>query len=789
MTTDVHAQLTTIPPYAKVKVYWNEIPENYSKANKNLIRNKFAKKYGIDKDKIKVVYRPVRIDNKGNIIKMDGVKIDNIGDVTYQRQLFKEWLTRNDKKVNYEHLMRLDDKVNGELNVDIADTVNRKWQFDWIYLDNFQSYGDDNFFPVDKYNGLVMVNSTPSNQGGKTILLIDTLKFLLFGTTSRTQKNEEIFNRYRDKNSVTVRGLLRIEGDEEIVIERILNRREKRSGGWTVTNSLKYYRILPDGEEELMEEKDAVATTKKIRAVVGDVKDFDAVSLATGKNLDEMIDYTVGESGKIFTKLIGLEIMEIKEKAARDMYNTWAKTMKSNIYNKVELEEEIEECNSKLEMTSELLKDAETKLENTVAELDRLDKRKTELLNSKEKVDEKLVLTNPVSLQSNIDIITEGGVKLKEDLAEMTTELTKLGDVDFDEYKEKRTNDKLNGVKTNIGIKKAEIERLRAEIIGLKESEICPSCNRPLDDVDHKDHIKELTDKGVKLSTEVDHLTEEQETLVTELETFKGVKEELDRKQRLELETDRIKLKMEAQRNKLREAMNIKREYDANVKAIEFNKNVDSSLNMANSDIQIQNHQKDETIKTIQRIKDEIDTLKATVEKNEGIVTEINKEAEIEKIYKVYIDMVGKKGVSKIVLRSVLPIINAELERLLEGVCDFDVEVAMDDKNDVRLLIVKHGIEGPLRTTSGFERTASGVALRTVLGVVSTLPMPNFIAFDEVLDKVAPENVPRMKPLFEKIKDMYDKVFVITHDDLAKDWSEQIITINKVNDASKLVAK
>tara|TARA_R110000868_G_scaffold176916_3_gene414949 strand:+ start:27122 stop:27715 length:594 start_codon:yes stop_codon:yes gene_type:complete len=168
-TATVSETITTIPPYAKVKIYWNERPENYSRANMSLIRSKFAKKYGIDKDSVKVVYRPVKIDNKGNIIKMDGVKIDNIGDVTYQRQLFKAWLAMNDKSVDFDALMKLDDKVNGDLNVDIAENVNRKWEFEWIYLDNFLSYGDDNFFPVSKYNGLVMVNSNPANQGGKCI--------------------------------------------------------------------------------------------------------------------------------------------------------------------------------------------------------------------------------------------------------------------------------------------------------------------------------------------------------------------------------------------------------------------------------------------------------------------------------------------------------------------------------------------------------------------------------------------------------------------------------------------
>jgi sulfur transfer complex TusBCD TusB component (DsrH family) len=41
-----------------------------------------------------------------------------------------------------------------------------------------------------------------------------------------------------------------------------------------------------------------------------------------------------------------------------------------------------------------------------------------------------------------------------------------------------------------------------------------------------------------------------------------------------------------------------------------------------------------------------------------------------------------------------------------------------------------------------------------------------------------------MKPLFDKIKDMYDKVFIITHDDLARDWSDKMITITKSDNIS-----
>jgi ABC-type lipoprotein export system ATPase subunit len=72
---------------------------------------------------------------------------------------------------------------------------------------------------------------------------------------------------------------------------------------------------------------------------------------------------------------------------------------------------------------------------------------------------------------------------------------------------------------------------------------------------------------------------------------------------------------------------------------------------------------------------------------------------------------------------------------------------------------------------------------------MSTLPMPNFITFDEVLGKVAAENLDKLKALFDKIKDMYEIVFLITHNDLCKDWGDNVLTINKKDNISALSIK
>ena len=155
--------------------------------------------------------------------------------------------------------------------------------------------------------------------------------------------------------------------------------------------------------------------------------------------------------------------------------------------------------------------------------------------------------------------------------------------------------------------------------------------------------------------------------------------------------------------------------------------------------------------------------------------------------WKIFLDMVGKNGISKMVLRKTLPIINAQIARLLNGVCDFDVEVAVTEKNEVIFFLIKDGIKSDLSSGSGFERTAASLALRSVLANISTLPKLNCFVVDEVLGRVAKENYDNMKSLYEKILENYDFIIQISHLDEIKDWHNTILTVKKDVNISKMV--
>jgi DNA repair exonuclease SbcCD ATPase subunit len=158
----------------------------------------------------------------------------------------------------------------------------------------------------------------------------------------------------------------------------------------------------------------------------------------------------------------------------------------------------------------------------------------------------------------------------------------------------------------------------------------------------------------------------------------------------------------------------------------------------------------------------------------------------MEKYWKLYLQMIGKDGISKMVLRNTLPIINNELNRLLNDVTDFKVEVVMNDKNDVDFLLIRDEITTRLSAASGLEKTQAALALRVVLGRLSKLSRPPFILLDEVLGTVAKENYDDMKKLYDKITEYYDFVLHICHIDL--DWYNDgnIVTIVKKDNISHI---
>ena len=174
---------------------------------------------------------------------------------------------------------------------------------------------------------------------------------------------------------------------------------------------------------------------------------------------------------------------------------------------------------------------------------------------------------------------------------------------------------------------------------------------------------------------------------------------------------------------------------------------------------------------------------------NKNLIVKIREEESKDKIYKMYLESYGKNGVSKIIMKTMMPLINSELQRLMEDSSYFKLEIRINDKSEVEFIQVDNntGVEKLMVSGSGYEKTIASLALRSVLSKVCSLPKPNLVVFDEVFGKISNDNLEMVSEFFVKIKEYFDKVFVITHNPMVSQWADSVVKITKQNNISKLL--
>tara|TARA_R110000751_G_scaffold44155_2_gene101246 strand:+ start:865 stop:3237 length:2373 start_codon:yes stop_codon:yes gene_type:complete len=769
-----------------IRVDWQDYPENRTIETINRVKTYFSEKYGIPKTSIKINFTPILKNTVGKVVDITDGLVDNIMDPAYQRGLFLEWVKMSDVEVDFSRLCRLDDRVNEVLvNEGEEDIRYRRWSINKLWINNFLSFGEDNIIEYSNLKGLTVVNSIPANQGGKTIFSIDSLLFLFFGKTTKTDTATEIFNTYTEKDEVTVGGQIDIDG-EEYIIERKLFRKKTKTGNYKTSSELNFYRILVDGNKENLEGEQRRETDSLISDTIGTYDDFMLTIIATAKNLDDLMETKPTQRGRLLTKFIGLEVIEKKEEINKRLMTDFKSKMKSNLYNTKQLEIDIESNLETIEGNEKEVIEIGEKLKDVDGKITVAITKKENLLSEKYIIDDEIEDVNPKTLKDEIDQLTKQGINIKEELNVVNVEIKKLKKVEYDEDVHEEVRVEERDILLKKGKEEDSIGRIESIIKNLEEGEICLSCKRVLEDVDHSKEIKEEKKKLKESNSFLKSLNKDLDKANKSLENQSDLKSKSDLRDKLELTRDRTEVEIDSLRVDVKEKMSLLKNYERNIEYIEKNRGLQSKILGYNQLLDKLNLERDGFRTTIQDYNNDItNRIKENVEKT-IIIEQILKEEEVLKIFEIYNRMIGKNGISKLVLSSVIPILNYELSRLLDEVCDFEVELVINDKNEVDFNIIKNDITKKLKSGSGLETTLASLALRCVLGRISTLPKPNVIVFDEVLGKIANINLDYVKIFFDKIKSMYEIILLITHNPITQDWADKIITIEKNNDISTL---
>ena len=228
--------------------------------------------------------------------------------------------------------------------------------------------------------------------------------------------------------------------------------------------------------------------------------------------------------------------------------------------------------------------------------------------------------------------------------------------------------------------------------------------------------------------------------------------------------------------------------YENNKKKLEENQKIDALVIKLRTQIETASANIRVTNTSIEKNHNNITNMNEKIGINNDLISKIKSEEELLAVFKIYLTIYGKNGISKIIMKNMIPLINQELYRLLVDSCHFILELNVNDKNEVEFIMIdtETRIVKPLNSGSGYERTISSLALRSVLTKISSLPKPNIVVMDEVFGKIADENLEMVGEFFKKIKDYFEHIFVISHNSLIRNWSDNLIMIKKDENVSSI---
>jgi DNA repair exonuclease SbcCD ATPase subunit len=634
----------------------------------------------------------------------------------------------------------------------------------------------------EKTGGLTVIESNPPNFGGKTVLSVDLLLFLFFNETTKTTKAEEIFNRFTDKDKVTVKGEIVIDGEEYIIVRNI-ERKMSKKGEWNVKTELDFFKKLSDGTLQNFTGEQRRETEKFIKESIGTKEDFLMTILTTATNLEELIDSKPTARGQVLSRFMGLDFLRRKEEVAKSIYSDFSKSMLSNIYNTEQLKTDNENSETKITELKSNIETYKTELKTIEENIVKGKDYRDDMMSKKHTdIDVELSRLNPSQVKQEI----EGH---EYQIEQTKIKLNELNVVEPKEYYKEDEHDKVKEEynvafkeKVELDTKISEIEKLKSSVKGGIKCEHCG-----IDLMNASITQQKISELDGYISQK-----EEKEGLMTVLtgkeKGFVDIKKQFDEYEKNKLIKEKHDATIENYQLKIGSLQTKLTEYDKMLDKIKANEHIDSMLIKANLRLEELDRQKTQKQNQISGDEYSIKTLEEKIKTNLNNIIKITEEEEKERIYKIYLEAYGKNGISKIIMKTMIPLINSELQRLMEESAYFKLQIQINDKNEVEFSMIDNGtgVEKLMSSGSGYERTIASLALRSVLSKICSLPKPNLIVFDEVFGKISNENLEMVHNFFMGIKDFFPTILLISHNPIVNAWSDNTIKISKEDNISKV---
>jgi DNA repair exonuclease SbcCD ATPase subunit len=710
---------------------------------------------------------------------------------THKELLRNYYSTQNLEKEEWQKIDNLVEKYVDRLG-GIEDGRNIKWTIDKLRFDNAFSYGKDNYINFKSLPGITGIFGR--NARGKSSI-IGTVAYSLFNTSDRGSiKNLHLINtRYNSCKAeidVTVNGI-----PHRIVRQTI--KKVTRKNTWAPT-TLKFYRLNNYGEivEDLTDEQRR-ETEKIVRKKIGTSEEFLMTSLASQGEMNTFVKEKAAARKLHLANFLDLGVFD----KLYDMVKKDSNEIKSRA-NALSGENWQQKIGKSQERIDDYLKRKALK----ELELSLVKKRLKDLNKEYHKKDTNDIIeaksvhnlqNQLVEIDNTIKELTLSKDRSVNSIAEKEKKINKIKDflktVDIDDIRTRR--DAKNKIERDLAelqglynLEKRELEIIKKSVSKLSEvpcGDQFPSCKFIKESHKNKKKLSTQEKKVTLLNVKLDDIAEmfkvySNDNLETKIKKYNKL---IQRKS--ELITDvsdvRIKISQHAQKierlndlyeDKSLEFVSLKEKFDL--------QEVDDEVAEISKLIKKEEKSLSSKEKELNNIIQHLANHKANYklyQKQKNVYDKANNQL---KTYDMIAQAVSRRGIPVQIIHSLLPKINAEIAKILNGVVGFVVELEADlDSNAMDIYINYGDSRRIMELGSGMEKMMASLAIRVALINCSTLPKTNMLMIDEGFGALDETNLEACGKLLQSLKKWFKNILIISHIDAIKDIVDNTIEIRK----------
>lgn len=656
---------------------------------------------------------------------------ENIRDLETQRGLIEEFLKKKGvTKEEMDEVFALDKKYHSSVDTDVLRNV--LFQPTKLKWDNFFSYGKGNSINFDSLgNGLIGVFG---NTGVGKSSIFDVLFFTLFNSIYKegANKNGDYVNRKCKRADASLEILL---NGGKFVIERgikkvyIEGKDEPK-----VENSVDFYK-LPKSDVNSLNGETGPDTNKFIRDTFGSKEDAEMLSHCSQFGLMSFIDAKGTKRKEIFSKFFDLGVFDFKfDLASKDHKEI---KIKLKDCNKTELIKQVSVLEESVASTTEVLKDL-------AKDKEIIEKEKSALQEERAELKSKLVKV-PDSINQNYD---------EDDYSRLKNETKRL---------EEALNSPVYDIYRNVTeARVAELEKVSAEAdkariklpIFEKQSLLiekipgvaaCKTCCLSKDAFEARDEKVKM--EIVLSSTRPD------------VEFYAGYKQ-----------FKRVQDDFACAHAKFEKLEKEKVEFEKWKENITNNALIHEKISKLDRQISWQIDTRESILKSERNFVEKLTESKVRLEiVNEKLKVESGL-VEKDKIYSLYLDAMGKNGISYWIVSKKLNLVTKLTNQILaQAVSSKFVIEDNEEEKSLKAYIVDEKGKRPIELSSGGEKTLVAIALRAALWKICLLPKMPILILDESLVFLDAEKYDSaIKLLKYLLQEYFDKIFIITHNEELK---------------------